>query len=128
MPHLEPDKTLRVVPPNMDRDKLFHEAHDGRFGGHLRYAKIHGQLGRHYWWPGMRRDIRDRCRTGDSRVTQRCYCSRRAYSAIQVQNGQESNVDFHQHSVEYLQMQEYLRFYPPRYISNKLNTSYSFLA
>ena len=55
--HLEPDKTLRVVPPASDRRRVFEEAHAGPFSGHLREAKIHGQLSRHYWWPGMRRDI-----------------------------------------------------------------------
>ena len=59
--HVEKDKTLRVVPPSGDREKLFHEAHGGKFGGHLRDAKVHGQLSRHYWWPGMRKDIKQWC-------------------------------------------------------------------
>ncbi len=59
--HLEKDKTLRVVPPTGDRRELFNDAHSGTFGGHLRDTKIHGQLSRHYWWPGMRKDIRDWC-------------------------------------------------------------------
>ena len=36
---------------------MFEEVHGGPFGGHLRDAKIHGELSRQYWWPGMRRDI-----------------------------------------------------------------------
>ena len=60
--HIEPDHTLRVIPPTADRERLFKEAHEGPFSGHLREAKIHGQLSRHYWWPGMRRDIVTWCR------------------------------------------------------------------
>ena len=59
--HLEKDKTLRIVPPVMDREKLFHDVHDGSFGGHLRDAKVHDQISRHYWWPAMRKDIREWC-------------------------------------------------------------------
>ena len=36
--------------------------HSGRFGGHLRDAKIHSILSKYYWWPGMRRDIGIWCR------------------------------------------------------------------
>ena len=59
--HVERDKSLRVIPPLVDREKLFHDVHGGIFGGHLRDAKVHGQLSRHYWWPNMRKDIRDWC-------------------------------------------------------------------
>ncbi len=51
------DKTLRVIPPTAHREQLFREAHESKFGAHLRDAKIHGELNRHYWWPGMRGDI-----------------------------------------------------------------------
>ena len=57
-----PDKSLRVVPPVVDRMKLFHKAHAGVFGAHLKGAKIHSQLYKHYWWPGMRSDITAWCR------------------------------------------------------------------
>ena len=60
--HLELDKTLRVIPPEVDRKKVFDEAHSGPFGGHLREAKVHGQLAWHYWWPQMRADISKWCR------------------------------------------------------------------
>ena len=60
--HLEPDKTLRVVLPKSDRKRVFDEAHAGPFGGHLRDAKVHGQLAKHYWWPRMRGDITRWCR------------------------------------------------------------------
>ena len=58
--HIQPDHTLRVIPPTGERERLFREAHAGPFSGHLCEAKI--QLGRHYWWPGMRRDITTWCR------------------------------------------------------------------
>ena len=37
-----------------DRENLFNEAHSGEYGEHLRETKIHSQLSRHCWWPGMR--------------------------------------------------------------------------
>ncbi len=58
----QPDKSLRIIPPEKDRQKLFLEAHAGVFGAHLKDAKVHGELGRHYWWPGMRADIIRWCR------------------------------------------------------------------
>ena len=60
--HVERDKSLRFVLPSSDRQKLFDEAHSGKFAGHLREAKIHSELARHYWWPGMRVDITSWCR------------------------------------------------------------------
>ena len=60
--HMEKDKTLRVIPPESVRRKLFNEAHGGQFGGHLRDAKMHSLLSRHCWWPGMRTDICRWCR------------------------------------------------------------------
>ena len=61
--HIEADKTLRVVVPETDIEHLFNEAHAGTFGAHLRGAKIHSQLSRHYWWPKMRADIERWCRS-----------------------------------------------------------------
>ena len=55
--HIEPDKTLRIVPHTVDCKGLFEVAHGGVLGGHLRTAKMHSQLARHYWWPRMRVDI-----------------------------------------------------------------------
>ena len=37
--HVEPDKTLRVIPPATDREELFLEVHRGPFGGHLSNAQ-----------------------------------------------------------------------------------------
>ena len=45
--HLEPGKSLRIVPPAMDRE-LFHEAHSGPLGGQLRDAEVYCQLSQHY--------------------------------------------------------------------------------
>ena len=55
--HVAPDKTLRIILPTGDRKQIFEDAHVGTFGGHLREAKIHGQLSKHYWWPRMWADI-----------------------------------------------------------------------
>ena len=54
---MEPDKSLRLIPPESDRESLFHEVHSGIFGAHLKDTKIHGELSIHYWWPKMRVDI-----------------------------------------------------------------------
>ena len=51
--YVERDKTLKVVPPLTHRRKLLDEVHSGKFGGHLRDAKIHSLLSKHYWWPRM---------------------------------------------------------------------------
>ena len=61
---IELDKSKKIVPPTSDRHQLFLEVHvhEGAFSGHLREAKIHGQLSRHYWWPQMRKDISHWCR------------------------------------------------------------------
>ena len=60
--HVESDKTLRIIPTVDQREKLFGHAHSGLFGGHLRSAKIHSQLAKHFWWPTMRADIVRWCR------------------------------------------------------------------
>ena len=59
---INPDKTLRVIPPTTDQQNLFLEVHQGVFSGHFREAKIHSQLSQQYWWPGMRKHIADWCR------------------------------------------------------------------
>ena len=61
--YVETDKTLRLIPPDCDRIKLFEEAHSGTFGAHLRDAKVHGELSKHYWWPKMRSDISKWCQS-----------------------------------------------------------------
>ena len=65
------DGTLRLVPPTEDRHTLFLEAHAGRFGGHLRYKKVHSQLCHHYWWEGMRRDVSRWCHACETCASRR---------------------------------------------------------
>ena len=60
--HVEKDQTLRIIPPQTLRDKLFHKVHDGKFGDHLRDAKIYSLLSKHYWWQGMWTDILKWCK------------------------------------------------------------------
>jgi hypothetical protein len=55
--HIEPDKKLRVVPPTADIKGLWEQLRSGTSGGHLKCAKAHGQLSRHYWWSSMRAHI-----------------------------------------------------------------------
>ena len=42
--YIAKDKSLRVIPPSSVREKLFHDAHGGPYGAHLREVKIHSQL------------------------------------------------------------------------------------
>ena len=59
--YIETDKSVRLIPPECDHRELFVEAHSGAFGAHLRDAKVHGELSKHYWWPKMRSDISKWC-------------------------------------------------------------------
>ena len=59
--YVESDKTLHLIPPAGDRKHLFEEAHSGKFDAHLRDAKVHGELLKHYWWPRMRANISEWC-------------------------------------------------------------------
>ena len=61
--HMVTDGTLRVIPPDKYRRDIIMEAHDGKFGGHLRDAKVFGQISRTYWWPGMRKEVKLHCRS-----------------------------------------------------------------
>ena len=47
---LQPDGTLRIIPSKKDQQTLFQETHQGVFGGHLKDAKVHSELSKHYWW------------------------------------------------------------------------------
>ena len=55
--HMETDKSLLLILPGGDQEQLFQEVHNGIFGAHLKDAKIHGKLSKHYWLPKMRADI-----------------------------------------------------------------------
>jgi len=48
------DKTLRLIPP-------MNSCLEKHIVGHLREAKAHGELCKHYWWKTMRADIRKWC-------------------------------------------------------------------
>jgi len=61
--YVETDKTLHLIPPESDRRRLLEEVHSGTFGVHLRDAKVHGELSKHYWWPKMRSDISKWCQS-----------------------------------------------------------------
>ena len=49
------------MPPTCNCEQLFKEVTSEPFGAHLREAKVHGELSKHYWWPKMRSDIRKWC-------------------------------------------------------------------
>ena len=57
-----PDGSLRLIPPTEEREKLFNSLHSGKFGGHLREAKLFKTLAKHYWWPRMRTDTNTWCK------------------------------------------------------------------
>ena len=49
-----------LVPPNADlRARLLREAHDAPASGHLGGDKTHARLAGSWYWPGMRRDVRE---------------------------------------------------------------------
>ena len=45
---VEPDRSLRIIAPENQREKLFNEAHSGVFGAHLSDVKVHSELRCHY--------------------------------------------------------------------------------
>ena len=55
--HMESDKTFQIIPTVDQRAKLFEDTHSGLFSGHLRSAKVHSQLAKHFCWPTMQADI-----------------------------------------------------------------------
>ena len=59
--YVETDKALCLIPPAGDSKHLFEEAYSGKFGAHLRDAKVHGELSKHYWWPRMKANISEWC-------------------------------------------------------------------
>ena len=56
------DLMLRVIPPRSMRERLFQEAHSGRFGAHVGHRKMHSQFLKHHWLSSMRADITRWCR------------------------------------------------------------------
>ena len=59
----QPDGRLLLVVPKDKCQKLLQEAHGGILSGHLREMKTFSQLQKHYWWPGLRTDIRKWCQS-----------------------------------------------------------------
>ena len=49
-----------LVIPNVPalRNAFLHDAHDAKFSGHVGGTRTLHNLSRHYWWPGMRSDVR----------------------------------------------------------------------
>lgn len=45
---VESDCSLRVIPPETKREKLFMDAHSGMLGAHLSDMKVHSELRHHY--------------------------------------------------------------------------------
>jgi hypothetical protein len=50
--------TLVVPNDTALRQAFLHAAHDAKFSGHLGAARTFQNLARHYWWPGLRADVR----------------------------------------------------------------------
>ena len=78
--YIETDKTLRLIPLECDCIKLFEEVHNGIFSAHLRDAKVHEELSKHYWWPGMRNEISKWCQS--CLVCAMCYSGRTVHPPL----------------------------------------------
>jgi len=61
--HLVSYGTLRVMPLAKYRCDIIKEAHGGKLNGHLRDAKVFGQVSRTYWWLGMHKKVMKYCRS-----------------------------------------------------------------
>ncbi|KAE9106200.1 hypothetical protein PF010_g12700 [Phytophthora fragariae] len=48
----------RVILPPMLWAVVFKEAHDSVWAGHLRAPHTHARIARVYWWPGLRREVK----------------------------------------------------------------------
>ena len=51
----------QLVVPDVLRQRLFESVHSGPLAAHLGSERMLAQLRQHYYWPGMRRDIRLWC-------------------------------------------------------------------
>jgi hypothetical protein len=61
----------RVVIPSELQAELLEEAHRGKFAGHFTDKRVYETLRKHYWWKGMRGDVRKYCRSCIECVTRR---------------------------------------------------------
>ena len=53
----------QVVVPKAYRSEILHLAHEIPMGGHLGITKTFDTITRHFYWPGIRKDISEFCRT-----------------------------------------------------------------
>ena len=63
--------TWRVVVPHQLQSELLQETHRGKFSGHFAKKRIYETLRKHYWWKGMRGDVRKYCRSCIECITRR---------------------------------------------------------
>ena len=52
----------QVVVPRGRREQLVDLAHNSHLAGHLGFYKTHEKVKRHFFWPGMTKDIRRKCK------------------------------------------------------------------
>ena len=52
----------QIVIPRWYRDEILSLAHDGPLGGHLGVNKTYDRILRNYFWPGLKKDVKQHCR------------------------------------------------------------------
>lgn len=53
----------QIVVPRPFRDEILHLAHDDPFAGHLGVNKTYDRILRCFFWPGLKRDVKQYCKT-----------------------------------------------------------------
>ena len=53
----------QLVVPKAYRSEILHLVHEIPMGGHLRITKTFDKITKHFYWPGIRKDISEFCRT-----------------------------------------------------------------
>ena len=53
----------QIVVPTRYRTELLCTAHEAPMAGHLRITKMYEKLTRHFYWPGIKRDVKEFCRS-----------------------------------------------------------------
>ena len=53
----------QVVLPREYREEVLKMGHAGPVAGHSGIARTLEKIGRHFWWPGLRKDVREFCRS-----------------------------------------------------------------
>lgn len=54
---------LQIVVPQVFRSVILGLAHDNPLAGHLGVNKTYNRILRHFFWPGLKRDVRQYCKT-----------------------------------------------------------------